>query len=271
MKTWKLVVAIGLAVTAAALVTTSVFAYMWGPGVYSPYGTYTNGAYPGGMMGGMMGGAYSYGYQQYPAQPNLATPTTPTYPYQYGGGCRGRNGYYGYVSPAYSTNTTTIPIDTAVTIAKNYLTSLNNPDLAIDEVEEYTQNFYVLFYEKSTGNGAFEMIIDKYTGNIYPEMGPNMMWNTKYGMMSGGMMGWLRGAPTTAMTVTVDQAEANAQQFLDAYYSGTTVGDIDTFYGYYHVDVLSAGNTYGMLSVNGYTGQVWYHTWHGTFIQVVEL
>jgi hypothetical protein len=22
-----------------------------------------------------------------------------------------------------------------------------------------------------------------------------------------------------------------------------------------------------MLSVNGYTGQVWYHTWHGSFIQ----
>lgn len=26
----------------------------------------------------------------------------------------------------------------------------------------------------------------------------------------------------------------------------------------------------GMLSVNGYTGQVWYHTWHGTFIASSE-
>ena len=58
-------------------------------------------------------------------------------------------------------------------------------------MEEYTQNFYVLFKEKSTGIGAFEMLIDKYTGSIYPEMGPNMMWNTKYGMMNGGMMGWI--------------------------------------------------------------------------------
>jgi hypothetical protein len=28
---------------------------------------------------------------------------------------------------------------------------------------------------------------------------------------------------------------------------------------------------YGMLSVNGYTGDVWYHTWHGDFIDMTEL
>jgi hypothetical protein len=273
MNAWKLVIAIGLAVIGAALVTASVFAYMGAPGVNSPYGNYANGAYGtypnggmGGHMGGMMGG-FSYGD---PAQPNSATSTIPAYPYQYGaGGCRGRSGWNGYAAPAYTTNGTAITIDTAVTIAQNYLTSLNNP------VEEYTQNFYVQYYEKSTGIGAFEMLIDKYTGTISPEMGPNMMWNTKYGMhsgmMSGGMMGWLRGTPTTAMSVTVDQAKANAQQFLNANYPGTTVGDGGTFYGYYHFDVLSSGNTYGMLSVNGYTGQVWYHTWHGAYIQTVEL
>jgi hypothetical protein len=72
------------------------------------------------------------------------------------------------------------------------------------------------------------------------------------------------------MPVTVDQAKANAQQYLNANLAGTTVGDMDTFYGYYHIDVLVSGGTYGMLSVNGYTGQVWYHNWHGTFVQKVE-
>ena len=90
------------------------------------------------------------------------------------------------------------------------------------------------------------------------------------GQMSSGMMGYVTGT-TAPLTVTVDQAKANAQQFLNANYPGTTVGDVDTFYGYYHIDVLQAGNTFGMLSVNGYTGQVWYHTWHGSFIQAVEL
>jgi hypothetical protein len=140
MKAWKLVIAIALALIAVALITASVFAYMGGPGFYSPYGTNVNGAY-GAYPGGMM----------------------------------------------------------------------------------------------------------------------------------GGMMGWLRGTPSTVMSLTTDQAKAYAQQYLNASLLGTTVGDVTTFYGYYHIDMLLSGNTYGMLSVNGYTGQVWYHTWHGTFVQQVEL
>ncbi|HLC00935.1 MAG TPA: hypothetical protein VJL33_06425, partial [Candidatus Bathyarchaeia archaeon] len=162
-------------------------------------------------------------------------------------------------------------ITTAVTIAKNYVASIGNPDLTATEVEEYAANFYVQIAEKSTGVGAFELLINKYTGSIYPEMGPNMMWNTKYGMMRGGILGGIWGTPTTTMTVTPTQAEANAQQFLTAYYPGTTVGEVTPFYGYYHVMVESEGTTYGMLSVNGYTGQVWYHNWHGAFIQEVDV
>jgi hypothetical protein len=263
MKTWKIITIVGAVLVATALVTATAFAYMGGHGFYSPYGTNpatgSYGAYSGGMIGG-----YSANYQG-----------------QNGwGGCRGMNGY---ASPTTPTQGAAITLDKAVDVAKTYLASLNNPDLAIDEVEEYTQNFYVLFYEKSTGIGAFEMLIDKYTGSIYPEMGPNMMWNTKYGtaqgitgggMMGGtsmgGMMGGYGYGTGTTMTITVDKAKTNAQRFLAANYPGTTVGSIDTFYGYYHADVLQAGNTYGMLSVNGYTGQVWYHTWHGAFVDAVE-
>ena len=269
MKTWKIVTIVGAVLVATGLVTVSAFAYMGGRGFYSPngittgtsgqynsYGGYAGGMMGGGRMGGGMMGGYGYG----------TTPQTSSG--QYGWGCRGGNGYN--YAPNTSTGTA-ITIDAAVNIAKNYSASLANKDIAVDEVEEYTQNFYVLLKEKSTSLGAFEMLIDKYTGAIYPEMGPNMMWNTKYGMMNGGMMGWTAGAQTEPITVTAEQAKTNVQQFLTANYPGTTVGSIDTFYGYYHIDVLSAGNTYGMLSVNGYTGQVWYHNWHGAFIQAVEL
>ena len=269
MKTWKIITIVALTLTAVALVTASAFAYMGGQGFYSPYGAYSNG-----MMGGHMG--YSGSPQNtYPTQPNgpaPTTPTTPIYPCQNGGGGCMRSGRNGYFGSAYSNNgAAAVTIDTAVTVAQRYLASLKNPDLAIDEVEEFTQNFYVLYYEKSTGIGAFEMLIDKYSGSIYSEMGPNMMWNTKYGMMSAGMMGTYRGTPTAVMPITVDQAKASAQQFLNANLSGTTVGDVTAFYGYYHIDVLLSGNIYGMLSVNGYTGQVWYHNWHGNFVQQVEL
>jgi hypothetical protein len=36
------------------------------------------------------------------------------------------------------------------------------------------------------------------------------------------------------------------------------------------MDFLKDGKVAGMLSVNGYTGQVWYHTWHGNFISERE-
>ena len=259
MNTGKLALAIGLAIIAAALLTASVFAYMGTQGTYNPYTTNTNGAYSGGMMGG------AYNPPQSPAQPNIVAPT---YPYQYGSrGCCGRG--MSYVAPAYpTTGATTAPItiETATTIAQQYVTQLNNPDLAVREVEEYTQNFYIQVYEKSTGTGAFELLIDKYTGIVTPEMGPNMMWNTKYTFTTGAC-NWFRVAPTTAPTVTATQAKAEAQQYLDTYYAGTIAGEITTFYGYYTIEVTSNDGIYGMLSVNSYTGQVWFHTWHGTFIQ----
>jgi len=270
MNGWKIITVAALAVISVALITAFAFAnYNNGSGVVSPYGTY-----PNGPMGGHMGGPMHSGNPAYGNYPPTNGYPQNAYPYQYGmGGCHGRWGGNGFVGPLYPNNetyTSPITINTAVAIAKGYLTSLNNPDLAIDEVEEYTQNFYVSYYEKSTGIGAFEMLIDKYTGNIYPEMGPNMMWNTKYGMMRGGMMGGFWGTPSAVMPVTVDQAKTIAQQFLNSNLQGTTVGEVTAFYGYYRVEVLSSGNTYGMLSVNGYTGQVWYHTWHGTFIQEWE-
>ncbi len=182
----------------------------------------------------------------------------------------GWNGGYGYTAPTYTTGAQ-LNVTTANTIAQNYVTAIGNPDLTVKQVEEYTNNFYVQVNEKSTGNGAFELLINKYTGSIYPEMGPNMMWNTKYGMMRGGILGGIFGTPTTTMTVTSTQATTNAQQYLTAYIPGATTGDITTFYGYYTIEVLNGGTTYGMLSVNGYSGQVWFHTWHGSFIQELQV
>ena len=294
MRTLKILIIATLAITAIALTTASVFAYMGRPGYYTPYttsagtaGTYSSGTgsygtYGGGMMGGGMMSGYGY-YAAPPVTtvppqtntPSTTAPVTPTYPYQYGGwGCGGMRTRLGNAAPPGYTNPTTatqLNITTAAAIAQNYVASTGNANLAVSQVEEYTLNFYVLVKEKDTGNGAFELLVDKYTGAISPEMGPNMMWNTKYGMMSGGMMGRLTGTTTAPSTLTVEQAKADAQQYLNAYHPGTTAGDAQAFYGYYHFEVLLSGKVYGMLSVNSYTEQVWYHTWHGTFIQEIEL
>ncbi len=43
------------------------------------------------------------------------------------------------------------------------------------------------------------------------------------------------------------------------------------FYGYFTFDFERNGKAVGMASVNAFTGQVWYHTWHGTFIREKHL
>jgi len=174
--------------------------------------------------------------------------------------------------PAYRSGSR-ISMDQAVDVAQRYLVSLGNPDLAIDEVMEFQYNFYVIYYEKSTGIRAFEMLIDPYNGQIFPEYGPNMMWNTKYGHMGGMMGGWrgYRGTPTANMPVTKEQAKPIAEDYLKTYFPGATFEDPDIFYGYYTIHLLKDGKIYGMFSINGYSGQVWYHNWHGTFTQMREL
>ena len=160
----------------------------------------------------------------------------------------------------------------AEALADQYLTGASS-DLKIKEIMEFSNNFYVRVEERSTGINAFEVLVDRYTGRAMPEPGPNMMWNTKYGMMSGmmgGMMGTSRGTATADMPVTAQNASRYAQEWLDLNDHGAKVADPDTFYGYYTIDVSKDGSTYGMLSVNGYSGSVWYHTWHGKFIETME-
>lgn len=164
----------------------------------------------------------------------------------------------------------------AVEISEAYLESLNDPDLAIAEIMEFERNFYVVFYERSTGVGAFEMLIDKETGRIFPEYGPNMMWNTKYGhggMMGGrgGMMGGRWRVQAGDILIGRDRAVLLAQEFLDEYYPGTVAEDAHPFYGYYTIHVERDGRIFGMLSVNGHNGEVWYHDWHGGYIQSREM
>ena len=115
---------------------------------------------------------------------------------------------------------------------------------------------------------------------VFPEYGPNMMWNLKYGHMGrlGGMMGGMMGRSQNnsnlvdaTMSVTPQEALQAAQNYLDQEFPGyKTAEDADPFYGYYTIDILKDGQITGMLSVHGFSGEVFYHSWHGTFIEEFE-
>ncbi|MFH0846542.1 MAG: hypothetical protein V1894_00585 [Chloroflexota bacterium] len=183
------------------------------------------------------------------------------------GGMMGRGGMMGPGGP-YRSGGQRITMTQAIQIVNDYLRYRGDTDLEATEIIEFEYNFYVIFREKATGINAFEALIDPYTGDMYPEPGPNMMWNAKYGMMSGS---WGIPAPSAEMSVDEKRAKQYAEDFVKVYLPGATMEDADRFYGYYTLHFLSGGQIYGMLSVNGYTGQVWYHSWHGRYLSEKEL
>ena len=136
-----------------------------------------------------------------------------------------------------------------------------------------------------------ELLINRPGYRAYQKPGPNMMWNTKYGMMSrggyghmmgpngGGMMGGSSASasarnPNNNATDEMDVSPNRARKIADAYLSrvspGTKAEGPERFYGYYTIDTEKDGKTSGMLSVNGYSGEIWYHSRHGPFIAKQE-
>ena len=87
----------------------------------------------------------------------------------------------------------------------------------------------------------------------------------------GGMMGNISGTNTSATATTdmpIKKADARdrAQKFLDKQFPGAVAGEPDTFYGYYTVFVDKDRLALGMLSVDGYYGQVVWHSWTGAVL-----
>ena len=180
-------------------------------------------------------------------------------------------------------NSTPLTREQTKAAAEKYLAKLDNSDLKIAEVMIFDQNAYLIVKETSTGNGAFELLVDPGSQVAYPEYGPNMMWNLKYGcinhqQMMEQMMGDCDANNATPpnvsaeMTVNTEQATEFAQEYLDANIPGAiVVHDPTKFYGYYTFDFEKDGKVAGMLSVNGYSGQVFLHTWHGKFLEESEM
>jgi len=164
---------------------------------------------------------------------------------------------------------------------------------------------YFIIYEEETGKGAMELLVDPYSGYVFPEYGPNMMWNLKYGMMYGGrglagqegmmfgyqnfnvngfacggqsgyynsMMGIQSNInPDTDTLLTEEEVLKIANDYIAKLELSKSVLNVETheFYGYYTVHLMAQDDMLGMFSINAYTGDVWYHSWHGTLSEMIE-
>lgn len=134
--------------------------------------------------------------------------------------------------------------------------------------------YYISVMEVDTGRGAFEMLFDPNTREFQPEPGPNMMWNEKYGMMGGNMMGTNQffENDNTINEVSREEALDYASEYLDKNEENIEVSEEGhEFYGYYTFHTEKDNKPFGMLSVNGETGEVWYHDWHGELEKIIEI
>jgi hypothetical protein len=238
--------------------SAGAYAYggMMGSGAYGPGmmggGMMGSGAYGPGMMGGGMMGSGAYG------------------PGMMGGGMMGSSALFG-VEP--------LTLEQARQALNDYLAARGDENLQLGELMIFDNHAYAEIVEADSGIGALEVLVDPVTLSVYPEHGPNMMWNLKYspmadlggyGMMGGGANAFGLQAIDPSV-VTPQQALESAQRYLDLYLPGTVVAEeADPFYGYYTLHILRDGQTVGMLSVNGYSGQVFLHSWHGDFVEMAE-
>jgi hypothetical protein len=172
--------------------------------------------------------------------------------------------------------------------------------LRVGEVMRFDNHYYVELTDKQR-RPATEVLVDPDNGTVVLEPGPAMMWNTRYGMMlgdmgmmggtstgrgssgpgpgammgTGGMMGdpsWTapQAGGASAGEVTPAEARTIAERWLRTADPGLGVGKPDAFPGYFTLHTTRSGRIEGMLSVNASTGTVWYHWWHGRFIEMSE-
>ena len=176
-------------------------------------------------------------------------------------------------------NTTPLSIEKTNDLLEDYIAINHFENLEIGEIMIFSNHAYAQLIESDTGIGAMEVLIDPESGNVYPEYGPNMMWNLKNGSQHGGMyrtgmMGsnfYFDGEPDRPMTVSEEEAVELAQDYLDSGNSGLVADEhADSFYGYYTIHTLKDGQVVGMLSVNGFSGDVFIHTWHGDFVEMSD-
>lgn len=232
----SLVAAVAVVFGAAAAVQSQTgrgdYDYNMGPGMMGSGSGY-------GMMGGN-GKGYGYG-------PGMMGWGNDNYPYTY--------------------SRKKIEENQLKEIAQDYLQSTGDPDLSFTGYIEYGSGYAVGFKEKNTGIHAFEIYIDKGSEAVYLEMGPYMMWNTKYRHM--GMMEGYSYNSAAQLPVSEKQAKNLAEEYVKASLPNAAVdNDVETFYGFYEFVLKMNNKPFSHLFINGYSGQYWYWNPHGHIIQI---
>jgi hypothetical protein len=178
-----------------------------------------------------------------------------------GAGMMGRTGYAGMMGGAYRLAGDGRRVESLEAARQRAKVFADRLGLRAGEVMSFSNGFYVELVTADR-QGATEVLVDPADGSVSVEVGPAMMWNTTYGMHPGVAAG--------APLVSAAEVTTAAQRWLDDQRPGLTVSDPQRFPGYWTLHTVRGGKIVGMMSVNAFTGVVWYHTSHGQFIAMSE-
>jgi hypothetical protein len=96
-----------------------------------------------------------------------------------------------------------------------------------------------------------EILVEPVTFTAYPEYGPSMMWNLKYGMRAGdcnfGIIGGVTNVDSDGkILVTEEEASALAQEYLDRVNPGYRADKhAGVFFGYLSPILKMMANSLG--------------------------
>lgn len=228
----------------ALLLTSGAYAQMGGGHMGGGMGPGTGGGYMGGRgVGpgtGHMGGGTGYGMAGAGGMMQ---------------GLMGNTMFYGYLdvlNPIGNPNEARDAIQAFI--------GASNSGLQISELWEYGTIFKAELSDTG-GVKAFDLIADKFTGAVMPEMGMSMMLNASYGKSMYRTSGFGKN-----LAITPDQAAGLAQDFITENGLGYTLGTPETYPGYYkfHTTESNAPKKFGIdIMVNGYNGGIWMNTLFG--------
>ena len=107
------------------------------------------------------------------------------------------------------------------------------PWLTLDEVHIFPAFYEVEFNDRHGLKGP-EIYVSRSSGAVGPEMGPNMMWDSQYGM-----------GPACSSGLTEDQARA-----LITSPGGLSIGDGEHHHGYWEFELTRGGAAVNQINVS---------------------
>ena len=185
----------------------------------------------GGTMGGQMGGGMGYGMAGAGGMVSRMMGSTVS------------QGDLNMLNPINSAQEARAAIQSFI--------DMSSSSLQISELWEYG-TAYMAELSDMNGAMAFDVIADKFTGAVGPEMGLSMMMNASYakGIYKTSRFG-------KKLTVSEEQATATAQNFVNANGLGYALGTPEDYPGYYKFHTTDSHGFGLEIMVNGYNGTIW--------------